>query len=166
MKRPCVGGSGCSMERAGFLIRKGQAWAVICFSLTTSRPKRALNPFTPRPICAILALLAHLFWIRHLCFPRICNCPQTAGTPSLFCSLPCLFVKAEQVTPSLMDGLPPVHGWTAPTPSPTCCCVSPPGYLQHVHVGSALLPSLSRSDSGGWGPCGPQEGDITDTLRK
>ena len=83
----------------------------------------------------------------------------------MFCSLPCLFVKAEQVTPSLMDGLPPVQGWTAPTPSPTCCCVSPPGYLQHVHGGGALLQPLEVRTQGAGGPCGPPGGgDITDAL--
>ena len=39
---------------------QGEAWVVICFP-DTPTPERALNPFTPLPVCAILALWAHLF---------------------------------------------------------------------------------------------------------
>ena len=82
----------------------------------------------------------------------------------MFCSLPRLSVGAEQGTPSSMDGLPPIQGRTPPTPSPACCPVSPPGYLQHVHVGGALLQPLEVWTQGG-GPGGPPGGgDITDAL--
>lgn len=63
-----------------------------------------------------------------------------------------------------MDGLHPVQGQTPPT-SPACCRVSPTRYLQHVHVGGALLQPPEFWTRGAGGPGGPPGGgDITDAL--